>query len=716
MKTQLLFLLLIFSLSAPAQITTDGTLGQALNLPGPDYQIGADLGQQRGGNLFQSFQDFNLQSWESATFSGPNHIQNVISRVTGGNPSNIDGLFRSTILGADVYFLNPYGIVFGPNAQLDVQGSFHASTADYLRLGEGGRFDARNPSNSILTVAPIASFGFLTDSPAKITTQSSKLLVPRDKTLSLIGGDLHLTSDTPLTADNSLPIPTVESESILAAEHGQVNLASITSPGEVILDENNLTLQGTGGQITLENTLIEMSGYSGGAVFIRAAQFFLDNSIIHSNTFGNQDGKGINLKLTEAAYFKGLNSEILVVTASMNNAGGISIEVPYLEISSAFMNTGSVQAGQAGDIKIHAKDIMLKDGAFIASGSLYTGKSGNIILDVEDSLSIMGFAPGYRISHGIEYVNAKTMIFSISIGAGNSGNIAINTNKLNMNIGSISTDSFEMGKAGSITINAQQASLMGGSTISNNVHGQGEAGYIKMNIAEKLYIAGKLPFTYITMGTVWEDFNSAVSSASFGSAFGGIIDIQANDIIIDNNGEISASSLVTGNAGDIVLQANKLRVMNNGMIRTSADYSIGGNISLTVPNLLYLQNGTITTSVHGGDGDGGNITIENPTFVVLNQGKIKAQADEGQGGNIHIVADQFIASPESLISASSRLGLDGNVQIDSPTVDMDAFMVILPGGYVEAQLRKCTTEEIENPSTFKIDLTRQRAVPFFKLK
>jgi len=160
MKTQLLFLLLIFSLSAPAQITTDGTLGQALNLPGPDYQIGADLGQQRGGNLFQSFQDFNLQSWESATFSGPNHIQNVISRVTGGNPSNIDGLFRSTILGADVYFLNPYGIVFGPNAQLDVQGSFHASTADYLRLGEGGRFDARNPSNSILTVAPIASFGF----------------------------------------------------------------------------------------------------------------------------------------------------------------------------------------------------------------------------------------------------------------------------------------------------------------------------------------------------------------------------------------------------------------------------------------------------------------------------------------------------------------------------------------------------------------------------
>ena len=139
MKTQhlLIIFLLIIPLSTPAQITTDGTLGHSVNLPGPDYQIGPDLGQQRGGNLFHSFQDFNLQRLESATFSGQNHIQAVISCVTGGNPSNIDGFFRSTIPGADVYFLNPYGILFGPNAKLDVQGSFHASTADYLRLGDG---------------------------------------------------------------------------------------------------------------------------------------------------------------------------------------------------------------------------------------------------------------------------------------------------------------------------------------------------------------------------------------------------------------------------------------------------------------------------------------------------------------------------------------------------------------------------------------------------
>ena len=159
----------------------------------------------------------------------------------------------------------------------------------------------------------------------------------------------------------------MESESILAAEHGQVNLASIASRGEVILDENDLTLQGKGGQITVENTLIEMSGYSGGAVFIRTGQFFLDNAIIRSNTYGDQDGKNINLKLTEAAYFNGLNSEISVATASMNNTGGISIEVPYLEITGALINTGSALTGQAGDIEIYAKQLMLKEGAVIFS-------------------------------------------------------------------------------------------------------------------------------------------------------------------------------------------------------------------------------------------------------------------------------------------------------------------------------------------------------------
>ncbi|MBE9563141.1 MAG: filamentous hemagglutinin N-terminal domain-containing protein, partial [Proteobacteria bacterium] len=125
MKYLITIPILITTLSTNAEIITDGTLGQNINLSGPDFQVTSDLGQQHGGNLFHSFQDFNLNNLESATFSGPNSVHNILSRVTGGNPSNIDGLIRSTIPNADFYFLNPYGVMFGPNARLDVQGSFH---------------------------------------------------------------------------------------------------------------------------------------------------------------------------------------------------------------------------------------------------------------------------------------------------------------------------------------------------------------------------------------------------------------------------------------------------------------------------------------------------------------------------------------------------------------------------------------------------------------
>jgi len=115
--------LTIIALSTNAEVTLDGTLGRTGPLPGPDYLIGADLGRQLGGNLFHSFRDFNLKSHESATFSGPNSINNIIGRVTGGNPSNIDGLIRSSIPNANLYFLNPYGIIRAHKSTPQMDGS-----------------------------------------------------------------------------------------------------------------------------------------------------------------------------------------------------------------------------------------------------------------------------------------------------------------------------------------------------------------------------------------------------------------------------------------------------------------------------------------------------------------------------------------------------------------------------------------------------------------
>jgi filamentous hemagglutinin family protein len=178
-------------------ITIDKSFGAPQTLVGPDYAIGANLGKQVGSNLFHSFGQFSLSNTpvrESATFTstgsaGP--INNVIGRVTGGNQSNINGKIVSTITGASLYLINPSGIMFGPNATVDVKGSFHSSTADYLKMSDGAKYQATNPDASTLSAAPPVAFGFLNASPAKISVNGSTL-GPVPGTLGVVAGPVSM--------------------------------------------------------------------------------------------------------------------------------------------------------------------------------------------------------------------------------------------------------------------------------------------------------------------------------------------------------------------------------------------------------------------------------------------------------------------------------------------------------------------------------------------
>src|SRR3954451_3985441 len=189
-----LLLLAALLVAAPvqAQIITDGSVGPKVSLHGGDIEIGAKLGTRRGDNLFHSFEKFGIGTGQSATFTGPGDIKNVISRVTGGEVSNIDGKLSSTVGQADLYFLNPAGVMFGPNAKLDVPGSFHVSTAHELRFADGARFSALGKTGSGLTVAPPEAFGFLGEAPKPIQVGRSLLQLTPGKVLSLVGGDLMI--------------------------------------------------------------------------------------------------------------------------------------------------------------------------------------------------------------------------------------------------------------------------------------------------------------------------------------------------------------------------------------------------------------------------------------------------------------------------------------------------------------------------------------------
>ncbi len=199
-------------------ITIDGRFSpaQTLSAVGGTYAIGASLGKQVGGNLFQSFGQFGLSAGQTAAFSGSAAIKNVIGGVTGGSPSSIDGKIQSTIAGANLYLINPSGIVFGANASVNVSGSFHASTADYLKLADGTRFQVTH-ANGTLSAAPPAAFGFLSARPAAITVNGSTL-GPVPGTLGLVGGPVTIKGGT------------------LNAPAGTIQVASVAGAGEVPVD------------------------------------------------------------------------------------------------------------------------------------------------------------------------------------------------------------------------------------------------------------------------------------------------------------------------------------------------------------------------------------------------------------------------------------------------------------------------------------------------
>jgi len=219
-----------------AQIVPDNTLGVEGSVVTPDVINGIpsdqiDGGAIRGANLFHSFLEFNVGEGRGAYFTNPVGIENILSRVTGANRSEILG--RLGVLdAANLFLINPNGIVFGENASLDVQGSFVATTANAVKLGDAGLFSASQPTTSnLLTVSPSALwFNAVAAQPIVNRSQPPSLIdqpnsaglppglqVRTGRTLALVGGDVLLEGGR------------------LTAVQGRIELGSVAGVGQVSL-------------------------------------------------------------------------------------------------------------------------------------------------------------------------------------------------------------------------------------------------------------------------------------------------------------------------------------------------------------------------------------------------------------------------------------------------------------------------------------------------
>jgi len=674
-KTNLILILISFlTLLTPirAEVVLDGTLGRSGALPGPDYLIGADLGQQRGGNLFHSFQYFNLDRYDSATFSGPNSVQNLISRVTGGKSSRIFGTLRSTIPDADFYFLNPHGILFGEGASLDVQGSFHASTADTLRFSDGKEFNARYPNDSLLTVAPIKSFGFLTDAPSAISIEDTKLSVPEGETLSLIGGNLRMNGNPPYKNDKG----TTMFDMNLKAPFGRINLASVASKGEIMPTDLDLIVseKAQGGRITLNNTLINTSGEGGGAIYIRGGQFELANSQILGETLGDEDGGVIDVQTDNLTLKNSLSSKISTIstlTQGNGKGGDIFLKVAdtlLLSNSKILANTTSepeiIKEGNAGNIEIGASKIIFQNGAVIQSATKGSGKSGTIVI-TGNNLTLIG---GSKISN-TTFGPGKGGIISIKVNdTFTISDVIINKDGKQQQSGVVSNSlgkENNAGDGGNIFVEASEITVKNGAQINVRTKGTGNAGTVNI-IADMLTISERIIFKNKEDGKV-----KFAESGIFGHS--------------------QTTQIDAGNAATIKIKASEI-MLKNGAVIQSATTSSGnsGNVDITTDNLTLIGGSKISNTTFG-PGEGGTISIKvNDTFaisdtIINKDGKQQSGVvsdsgnqdtmNAGNAGKINIQASQMTLSDQATIRASTYgTGEAGSLLItvtDSLTISND---------------------------------------------
>lgn len=655
-----------FHLNALGEVSTDGSMGAEKKITGPDYRIDADLGRQEGANLFHSFRVFDILTGERAEFYGPESIRNIISRVTGGAASRIDGTLSSKISGAGMYLINPWGILFGPNASLEIDGSFHVSTADYIRLGDDGTFNARSVQQSSLSSSPPSAFGFLTDSPETIDLDGTQMFVPEKQMLSLIAGDIHIKSGS------------------VGTESGQIHIVSAGSEGEYHLAGAQTDGFSKMGDIRLSgDAYLYASGKDGGGnIYIRGNNFVIDNGHVWAETLADGDGGEIdidvqkNVQLSSSASISGatggsgrgsdvkVNAETVTVQSGAviqsasfgdGNSGDLFINADKLHIDDgAVIQATANAAGDGGGVMIQSQQVSVSGGALISVNTFGTGKGGQIDINAAVSMAVTGSNDD---NAGGVYANSLKQ-------NGTGGRITIKTPDLTVrNNGIIQAGISADGQAGSIDLDVNSLTIESGAQISTESYGTGRAGDMTIKASKSVVISGWNANRYSSL-------NASTSSAG---GQGGTIFLSAGDLILDQGGMIVADSEGSGNAGQITVHVERLELSNGGRIRSNAHAKgSGGIIEINASDSVKVHGGTaqVGSAILANtfsDGNGGSIRVNAPRLAIFDSGFIESDTGgSGDAGRIRMdVGTLEIATGGILSTDTYQGGNGGSIDISS---------------------------------------------------
>lgn len=676
-----------------------GNLGTTVTTRGHTVQI--TDGTRYGESLFHSFKQFDVGQGDTAQFlntSSSAHTSNILSRVTGGNPSSIFGTIDTmSYPGANLFLMNPAGIVFGPNATLNVGGSVAFTTADYLRLAKAdgsnaGIFHADMTATSLLTNAPIAAFGFLGSNPAAIAVHGSTLTVEPGQSLSLIGGNITVGSSSATNGNVQ--------QATLSAQGGQINIAGVASPGEILTrtwdrspNINGQSFRELGEIHISQGSNIDTSGKAGGGtILIRGGRLVIDESTISTNT-GDITLNATSIEMTNGAH-------IATVTKSSANAGHIALKASEdITLGLAVVESISdASSGNAGNIMLHSTqgNINLSDFSLVTSqaNNKNSGNTGRIKID----------AP-----HG-DITLDSAFVFTSAQGKGTLGGIQITANNLFLlNEASIVGNNFTAQVAGNIDITVEgRLKLTGNSTIETATPGSANAADLiirsrdiliteKSNLVASTTSSGDAGRISLSADHLQFTDGGNLSSRSFvatgteeiPSGRGGIISIKGFknpgvSVAIDGAGSgIFTDTQGIGGAGNIAVDANSVTLTNGGEISAkttgSTSTATGGSITVNATDHVTLTgSSTSITASTNGPGDAGNILVKSNDIAVSGGATITASSTgSGKAGIVTIQGTQGPANSflidgfnSGVFTKTTKTGAGGDITVSSNSIRM----------------------------------------------
>ncbi|MBD2341692.1 filamentous hemagglutinin N-terminal domain-containing protein [Calothrix sp. FACHB-156] len=628
---------------AIAQIQPDRTLGSEQSVVVPSNANIQELpaasidlikgGATRGTNLFHSFLEFNVQEGRGVYFHNPIGITDILARVTGKSPSEILG--RLGVLGnANLFLVNPSGIVFGKNASLDVQGSFLATTANTIKLGENGYFSASEPQKSSLLSVSVGALFFnqVANQPSSIVN-AGNLAVGTGQNLTLVGG-------------------TVVTNGQLLASGGEISVAAVPSHSQVQL--------GTKGQF------LSLSPLSMPATTIHPPSLPTLLQTVDSDTGLTVTDNG-QVKLTAS------QTKIPIAEGTVIVSGDLDASNP------AVGKTG-------GTVKILGDRVALVDQAQInVSGD----RAGGTAL-IGGNFSGQGNLP--NATH--TYVSPNVTINADALTNGNGGQIIVWADGTTRFYGNISDRGGSLsGNGGFVEVSGKQNLAFDGRVDVSAINGQ--PGKLLLDPANVVISDYSDQNNELLDGTILatDGGNSTFLLTPFAltaALNSGDVEISATNQISSNNNTFyslnvranSANNLTLnapiidlnyivieqGGGGSIILNATDAVSLTNGaQIRTTANNNVNaGNITINTEKLTLAGQNTAQY-------DFNNFGERSGVFSEVNQGSI------GNGGTITINARSLSVSQGALLSASTQgQGNAGEIIINArDTAAFDGTIITL---------------------------------------